>query len=79
MKDLTLRNIVSAVGGEFHGDAALLDKEISAVTTDKPISTAEKPSNTVISIKTEFIRKAYCTAAAILASRVNTNSVPFFL
>ena len=34
MKDLSLKNIVSAVGGKYIGDPALLEKEISAVVTD---------------------------------------------
>lgn len=34
MKNLTLKNIVSAVGGEYRGDKALLEREISFVTTD---------------------------------------------
>ena len=34
MKNLTIKNIVSAVHGVWHGDASLLDKEISSVTTD---------------------------------------------
>lgn len=34
MKNLTLKNIVGAVGGEYHGDSALLEREISFVTTD---------------------------------------------
>lgn len=34
MKDLSLKNIVSAVNGEYVGDPALLVREISAVVTD---------------------------------------------
>lgn len=34
MKNLTLQNITNAVGGVYHGDTALLSREISAVTTD---------------------------------------------
>ena len=34
MKNLTLKNIVAAVRGEYHGDAALLNREITFVTTD---------------------------------------------
>ncbi|MEG1404669.1 MAG: UDP-N-acetylmuramoyl-tripeptide--D-alanyl-D-alanine ligase [Oscillospiraceae bacterium] len=34
MKNLTLNNIIKAVGGVYHGDAAILEKTISAVTTD---------------------------------------------
>ncbi|MBQ7370464.1 MAG: UDP-N-acetylmuramoyl-tripeptide--D-alanyl-D-alanine ligase [Blautia sp.] len=34
MKNLTLRNITKVCGGVFQGDEALLDREISSVTTD---------------------------------------------
>ena len=34
MKNLTIENIAAAVHGEWHGDAALLKREISFVTTD---------------------------------------------
>jgi len=34
MKNLSIENIVSAVKGEFFGEASLLGREISAVTTD---------------------------------------------
>lgn len=34
MKNLSLENIVAAVRGEYHGDFALLRREISSVTTD---------------------------------------------
>lgn len=34
MKNLTIGNIVAAVNGDWHGDAALLGKEISSITTD---------------------------------------------
>ena len=34
MKDLTLNNIVTAVGGEYHGDRRFLTREISFVTSD---------------------------------------------
>ena len=34
MKNLSLENVVAAVRGDWRGDAALLRKEISAVTTD---------------------------------------------
>ncbi len=34
MKNLTLKNIVSACGGDYHGDPALLEREISTVETD---------------------------------------------
>ncbi|MFB0921562.1 MAG: UDP-N-acetylmuramoyl-tripeptide--D-alanyl-D-alanine ligase [Oscillospiraceae bacterium] len=34
MKNLTVENIIKAVNGEFFGDASLLRREISSVTTD---------------------------------------------
>ncbi len=34
MKNLTVKNIIAAVGGEYFGDNALLEKEISFVTID---------------------------------------------
>lgn len=34
MKNLTLENIVAVTGGQYHGDASLLQRQISAVTTD---------------------------------------------
>lgn len=34
MKNLTIENIVAAVHGDWHGDAAFLGREISSVTTD---------------------------------------------
>lgn len=34
MKNLTLRNITKAVGGTYHGDECLLDREVSSVVTD---------------------------------------------
>ncbi|PKM72443.1 MAG: UDP-N-acetylmuramoylalanyl-D-glutamyl-2, 6-diaminopimelate--D-alanyl-D-alanine ligase [Firmicutes bacterium HGW-Firmicutes-16] len=34
MKNLTIENIISAVNGEYFGDASLLKEEISSVTTD---------------------------------------------
>lgn len=34
MKNLTLRNLTQACGGIYHGSEGLLDKEISAITTD---------------------------------------------
>lgn len=34
MKNLTIENIVASIHGDWHGDAALLEREISFVTTD---------------------------------------------
>ena len=34
MKNLTLRNLTKVCNGIWHGDDALLDQEISAITTD---------------------------------------------
>ena len=34
MKNLTLRNLTEVCNGIWHGDDALLDREISAITTD---------------------------------------------
>ena len=34
MKNLTLRNLTKVCNGIWHGDNALLDQEISAITTD---------------------------------------------
>lgn len=34
MKDLSLKNIITAVKGRYQGDSALLDREISSVVTD---------------------------------------------
>ena len=34
MKNMTIRNIAAACGGSYHGPKELLDKEITAVTTD---------------------------------------------
>ena len=34
MKNLTLRNLTEVCSGTWHGDDALLDSEISAITTD---------------------------------------------
>ena len=34
MKNLTLRNLTEVCSGTWHGDDALLDREISAITTD---------------------------------------------
>jgi len=41
MRNLTLENIVAAVKGTFFGEAALLAKEITAVTTDSRTATAD--------------------------------------
>ncbi len=37
MKNLTVKNIVGAVNGVWHGDEAILDREISFVTTDSRV------------------------------------------
>lgn len=34
MKDLTIRNIAAACGGQYHGPKELLDREVTSVTTD---------------------------------------------
>lgn len=34
MKNLTLRNLTEVCSGTWHGDDALLDCEVSAITTD---------------------------------------------
>ena len=34
MKNLTLRNLTEVCSGTWHGDDVLLDREISAITTD---------------------------------------------
>ena len=34
MKNLTLRNLTEVCSGTWHGDDALLDREVSAITTD---------------------------------------------
>lgn len=34
MKNLTLRNLTEVCSGTWHGDDALRDREISAITTD---------------------------------------------
>ncbi len=41
MKNLTVKNIISAVNGDWRGDAALLDREISFVTTDSRVVVAD--------------------------------------
>ena len=41
MKNLTIKNIITAVGGVWHGDEALLNREISFVTTDSRIVLAD--------------------------------------
>lgn len=38
MKNLTIENIISAVNGDYFGDASLLKREISSVTTDSRAS-----------------------------------------
>lgn len=34
MKNLTIENIISAINGDWHGDAVLLGREVSFITTD---------------------------------------------
>jgi len=41
MKNLTVKNIISAVNGDWRGEAALLDREISFVTTDSRVVVAD--------------------------------------
>ena len=45
MKNMTIRNIAAACGGSYHGPKELLDKEITAVTTDSSVAPATASRN----------------------------------
>ena len=74
MKNLSLSNIIAATHGEYHGPTDILDREITAVTTDSRAVAADALFAAIPGEKVDghdFIQKAADAGAlAALAQRV---------